>query len=148
MARADMESANPVPIVQSGCWCQRRQAGGVIGIEGLWCDRYCHDGRVVSTQRVVGQRESVGQFESLPVDFVGNSAGRLAEGGLIAKHAVANASKLVGQGAGGFVVIGTLLQIDGPASNTGELLAFAQGARGGAKYRSRAASEQHTRTYP
>lgn len=41
VARADMESANPVPIVASGCG----GAGRVIGIVGLRCDRVGHDGR-------------------------------------------------------------------------------------------------------
>lgn len=85
VARAEMKSANPVPIAAHGCG----RAGKVIGIEGLWRDRCNHDERTVSGQTEGGNQflecgRSVGDFETLSVQFFALTHGGLPERGVIA----------------------------------------------------------------
>jgi len=112
LARADMESADTAaPIVVTG---KRDAAGQVIGVRRCGDDPVCHDGRSVSAQgsgweRFLGKCESGGQGEGGTLDFLVGSWGRSPVGLLIAQRRIADARKLVRQGAGRLVVIGAAL---------------------------------------
>lgn len=85
----------------------------------------------------------MGEAEGLALEFFARPGCGLSEGRVIASHAKADASELVGQSAGGLVVTGSGLEFERAGSDAGLVVAFGAGGGGGAQHGSGAVSEQH-----
>jgi hypothetical protein len=81
-------------------------------------------GRIVSRQREVGTRWSVGQLERLALHFLGKPSRGLPERCLVTQHRVADARHFVSERASALVVIGAGLQLERPLTQANELEAF------------------------
>src|SRR6266568_4869837 len=80
--------------------------------------------------------------KGLPVHLLGRRL-FFVESLFVAQRRVANASELVGQRAGGLVVVTSALHFQGPPANAADLASFGERSRGGAQDTSGAVREQH-----
>ena len=89
-----------------------------------------------------GEVRSGRQGEALPALFFGQP-GCLVERRVVAQRGVADARELVGQGAGGLVVVAAALHIQRPAADAADVFARALGHLGRPQHAARAVREQH-----
>ena len=91
-----------------------------------------------------GEVRSGRQGEALPALFFGQP-GCLVKRCMVAQRGVADARELVGQGAGGLVVVGAALHIQRPAADAADVFARALGHLSGPQHAARAVREQYSR---
>ena len=88
-------------------------------------------GRIVSKQREVVNRWSVGQLEGLALHLLAKPGCGLSKRGLITQHRIADACHLVGERAGALIVVGARLQLERPVAQAAKFDAFGFGDFGG-----------------
>lgn len=118
-ARADMESANPEPIVLIGCACvARREPERLSAFLDCGATGVAMMGENVSMQVEGSVGDGLlGGTEGFALNFLVEPSDGLTEDGLITQHGVADACEFIGECAGRFVVMGACLELDCPAAD-------------------------------
>ena len=154
MSRADMESASPRRHTLQAAVLKPEELSALSGVGGtrlaMMVDQTCRKGRGDGGEEgslfLIGRQTlaslSGGQGKALSACLPGQP-GRFVKRRVVAQRGVADARELVGQGAGGLVVVAAGLDIERPAADAADVFAGTFGHLGCSQHTARTVGEQH-----
>lgn len=153
MSRADMESASPRRHTLQAAVFEPEELSACCGVGGtqlvMMVDQTRRKGEMVGRGKVISLvskwslarcsgRDGKALSTRLPAQ-----PGRFIKGRMVAQRGVADARELVGQGAGGLVVVASALDIQRPAADAADIFARSIGHFGRPQHTARTVREQH-----